>query len=104
MQIALEMLLLLLSIGAMRVTTQMGVIKYVCAVCTVHLTLVKLRVFAIHFAGVGIHISKGHEVHVADSFLGEYEWGEAGSGTTSSAISQKTAAPSTESSRHLLTA
>ena len=39
------------------------------------------RVFAIHFAGIGIHVVKGHEVHITDSFLGEHEWGEAGSGT-----------------------
>lgn len=39
------------------------------------------RVFMIHFATIGIHVLKGHEVHVTDSFLGEFEWGESGSGT-----------------------
>ena len=39
------------------------------------------RVFAIHFIGIGIHVVKGHEVHITDSYMGQHEWGEPGSGT-----------------------
>ena len=43
------------------------------------------RLYVAHFVGgPGVRISQGHEVHVTDSFLGEFLWGEPGSGTGTS--------------------
>jgi len=35
------------------------------------------RLYVVHFATIGISIHKGHEVHITDSFVGEFLWGEA---------------------------
>lgn len=34
------------------------------------------QIYVMHFPGIGIHVTGGHEVHVSHCYLGEYRWGE----------------------------
>lgn len=38
------------------------------------------KVYIVHYTSFGIRVTEGHEVHITNSFLGEWIWGENGGG------------------------